>query len=130
MAHSSSGDFDVLDHVKVIGFESDVLSIFPKLEEWEPWIQISFDRDQEREPGRMLSFENNETTAILQFFNWHCSSKKTLHGPYEIGELESGDKVTLFIAHEYIDSDDGASIEAHSVELQFMRGGENEFDHL
>lgn len=128
LALSSSGDFEILDHVKVIGFETEVLSIHPKLEEWEPWIQISFSRDLRREPGRMIRFESNEYTAVLQFRNWHLSTKKTLHGPYEIGELRNGEKVSLFIAHEYIGDDDGASLEAHSVELQFMKGGEDDFD--
>ncbi|WP_333014571.1 hypothetical protein [Vibrio vulnificus] len=128
MAVSSSGDIDILDHVKVIGFETEVLSIQPRLEEWEPWIQISFDRNSLQEPGRMIRFKNNEYSAVLQFSNWHLSNKKTLHGPYEIGELRNGEKVSLFIAHEFIGDDGGSSLEAHSVELQFMKGGEDEFD--
>jgi len=125
---ASSGKFEILDHVKVIGFESEILSIHPNLEGWKPWIQISFDRDIRNESRRMIKLTNSDYTATLQFQNWHLSDKKTLHGPYEIGELEGGEKISLFIAHEFIDDDKGRSLEAHSVELQFMKGGEDDFE--
>ena len=129
MAISSLGEFDILDHVNLIGFETEVLSIHPSLEEWRPWIQIQFKRNFRREPGQMISFDSREHAAVLVFENWHLSTTKTLHGPFEIGELIGGEKVSLFIAHEFIGDDDGSSLEAHSVELQFMKGGEDEF-HL
>ncbi|EGR0316187.1 hypothetical protein EIC00_20655 [Vibrio parahaemolyticus] len=127
MAHCQCGDFEVLEHVKVIAFESESLFVTPELEEWRPNIQIIFKRSGRNEKARMLQFFNHYDTAVLEFTNWHSSEKKSMLGPYEIGELPSGEKVSVFIVHEFIDDD---PFPTHSMELQFMKGGEDDFDIL
>ncbi|MBU2907874.1 hypothetical protein BCU30_021805 [Vibrio lentus] len=127
MAYCQCGDFVVLEHVKVIAFESEPLFITPSLEGWNPNIQIMFSRDRKNEKGRLLEFFNHHDTAVLQFTNWHSYSKKSLLGPYELGESPSGSKISVFIVHEFIDEE---PFPTHSIELQFMEGGEDDFENL
>ncbi|RPA58884.1 hypothetical protein EGC86_18475 [Shewanella frigidimarina] len=123
--NGSIGGWEIFDHIKVIAFEGSVLAFYPSIEEWEPLIQVKFTRDEKAAPGRILRFNSNEESASLEFTNWHLNEKLTMNGPHEIGQLESGEKVSLFITHQYIEEEEG--IEAHSLEFQFMSGGEDEF---
>lgn len=125
MVPCSIGDWEVLEHVKVIAFEGHILSLEPVLEDWKPIILVQFVRDESYKTARIIEFKNNKLSASIIFTNWHRSTGLSMNGPHEIGELETGEKISLFISHQYMEEENG--IESHSLEFQFMKGGEYDF---